>query len=366
MSRNGNHRARVPHVVWFPMAAICFLLLIVSGYVVAVWAFDWLLTLGVRGDYLALGAAGTLFFCLAVIYWRRMHLQGGALIFAGLAVVSTFAMVAATHFLLSDQQILDQRVVVALAACLLVLSLAALHGLRGWMTTYRTLRRRDAAAYLRRHPVETLFLLVSSNGDQAHMREGKLVITQSDARTHELSAESLDHTIEELAALRESQPPALHWNWEPILRAVKPHLGRTPRALRQIFLLGSRNSGESRSATFVPGSSQRLCDVKEILDHFLSRHEASSVRVELVTDLDFEGFSEVHDRLVHSILPELERNGVSSKRVLIDITGGQKLTAIPGALSALNDQAAFQYVQTNPPYAVQVYELRMEAPPRRL
>ena len=53
-----------------------------------------------------------------------------------------------------------------------------------------------------------------------------------------------------------------------------------------------------------------------------------------------------------------------ARNVLIDITGGPKPTALAGMLSALNDFAAVQYVQASPPYAVEVYQLRCERPPR--
>lgn len=366
MAARSAPRATILPVLSIPVAIVLLVLALASGHVLANWLVARLLDQEIPLERIGLVFLLAFIFCVALLFVRRLHWNASMVVVAGCAVITGNTLAIVAQRLFDSHPLFGPRLDVALSAALLVLCVLALQLVRPWMASYRSLRRRPAEIFLRRNPIEVLFIHVSSNGpESAAVRDGKLFIARRPSgEPHELSAESLDHTIKQLAELREAQPPVLRWSWEPILRAIAPHLNRSPRSLQQIYLLGSSPSGQPGTSTWVPGSSHDLCVCKDILDHFLSKHEASGVRIELVTDLDFGGFDDLHDRVMHAILPELERNGVPARNVLIDITGGPKPTALAGVLSAVNDFAAFQYVQASPPYTVEVYHLRCDRPPR--
>jgi hypothetical protein len=170
-----------------------------------------------------------------------------------------------------------------------------------------------------------------------------------------IDASSLEKAIDELTNLE--APPAgsqgLRWNWTPLLRALKPHLQRQPPELSFIILIASRQS------------TAQLNDAKAVLRHFLDRHGLSGTTLLHVVNQDFEKVEDVSSVMLHAVVRLLREQGIAPSQIAIDLTGGQKLTSVAAAISTLNHQSVLQYVQTNPPYEVDLYDLRFDHVPHR-
>jgi hypothetical protein len=61
-------------------------------------------------------------------------------------------------------------------------------------------------------------------------------------------------------------------------------------------------------------------------------------------------------------LEKLIQAGFNEQDIVIDITGGQKTTSIAGAVVTFNSQVTFQYVQTDDPYDVLIYDVVVRMP----
>ena len=67
--------------------------------------------------------------------------------------------------------------------------------------------------------------------------------------------------------------------------------------------------------------------------------------------------------MLREINTSLREQNLQPGQVLVDVTGGQKVTSIAGAVLTLNNELRFQYVQTNRPYHTLPYDLTRRAAP---
>lgn len=75
---------------------------------------------------------------------------------------------------------------------------------------------------------------------------------------------------------------------------------------------------------------------------------------------DFERFDDLSRAVLH-LLRVFKRQRVRDDQIMIDFTGGQKVTSVVAASVTFNRTIKAQYVQTNEPYAVISYDILMES-----
>ena len=73
---------------------------------------------------------------------------------------------------------------------------------------------------------------------------------------------------------------------------------------------------------------------------------------------DFEAFDDLSRALLHR-LRMFKRMEVNEKEIMIDFTGGQKVTSVVAAMVTINRRVKTQYVQTNRPWNVAGYDIQM-------
>jgi hypothetical protein len=167
----------------------------------------------------------------------------------------------------------------------------------------------------------------------------------------------LDADLTQLVELKETKNK--RWSWEMPLRAIRHHLGR----LESITVLASKES------------IQQVHWFRSLLKHYepLRRlavqtlvNEEGRVRliecptspVEEGKGWDFEEFDNLSRAVLH-LRDELKKRRIADKQIMIDFTGGQKVTSVVAAAVTFNRNIKAQYVQTNPKYDVISYDILM-------
>lgn len=144
------------------------------------------------------------------------------------------------------------------------------------------------------------------------------------------------------------------WKWEQPLRAINYHLQK----LKAVTVIASKESILQ---------AQRFADVltkyaklKEIdFKLLLNAGEQETRLAELTTQraasdgFDFEDFGQLSTAL-HRFLTQ---GNLRESDIMIDFTGGQKVTSVVAAALTFNREVRAQYVQTGPPWAVRSYTI---------
>ena len=136
------------------------------------------------------------------------------------------------------------------------------------------------------------------------------------------------------------------WNWQQMMRAIKPHIVDSEKRLLRLHLVGSTD-----------GSLQHLDSCKKWLKRYLPR-------VEITRDESGVNFGDFNAMVRHiqEIIDKQKKGGkgkvkFTDKDIVIDVTGGTTTASIAGASTTLNSGVTFQYVQTNPPHEVYAYDV---------
>lgn len=172
---------------------------------------------------------------------------------------------------------------------------------------------------------------------------------------------SFNTVIEDLKILEKGKEKGIRWSWEMPLRAMRHHLG----FLETVILICSKESfsqvplflrickryPEFGLVTFfVVGQNvyrtELICFSSSTLD--CSQHRG----------LDFESFDEL-SRTLWALLKEFKKRRFLEQDIMIDFTGGQKVTSVVAATMTYNRKIKAQYVQTNPPWAVLSYDVAL-------
>lgn len=155
----------------------------------------------------------------------------------------------------------------------------------------------------------------------------------------------------------------LWWNWEMMLRALAPHV----KKLRRVYLVGSADAQTAKGAQ--RGSAHDLETLRRLLAPYLvaaGKAAAFSGAANLIKPwpkpVNFEDFKEVHETL-EEIRDLLDQEEVEDHELCVDITGGQKPTSAAAGTFTLNKDVVLQYVQTNPPKAPQIHDVRLLSVP---
>lgn len=159
------------------------------------------------------------------------------------------------------------------------------------------------------------------------------------------------------ALVNQKEQTGLRWPWERPLRSIQHHLG----ALQTVTILCSDESirqvhwfGE------VVGHYDALRQVT--LRVFIHRpHDPPSfiacpTMQQTQGGWDFEHFDELSGA-VSSLLHDFHQQGIADDQIVIDFTGGQKVTSVVATAVTFNRPLKAQYVQTNFPHAVISYDI---------
>lgn len=171
----------------------------------------------------------------------------------------------------------------------------------------------------------------------------------------------LDRDILTMEELKQREPP-VKWSWEMPLRGIRHHLDRN--TLQTVTLICSPES--LLQAHLFLNVCRRYDPLKKVKFSLFARGKA---RPELVSasdpnvqkglrGWDFENFDELHHGL-SCLLEEFKNRKVADTEVMIDFTGGQKVTSLVAATMTFNRHIKSQYVQTNPDYDVLSYDVVM-------
>lgn len=221
-----------------------------------------------------------------------------------------------------------------------------------WLYSYRRdFERVRSLSQDRCTPHRSLVVLVSTPNPVPHEeRDGSLRLPAPDGREIRLPApdrqemlatDKLDHDIDRVLS-------GIRWNWQQLLRGVRPHAGMIER----VCLVGS--PGER-------GSFQHLDLCEKMLRRYLG---AEVVIARHHRKVDFEDFNGLV-RELRGIVTAEKRAGMTDEDIVIDITGGPKTASIAGSAITFSTEVTFQYVQTNTPFAVYAYDVDQQPLPER-
>ena len=145
------------------------------------------------------------------------------------------------------------------------------------------------------------------------------------------------------------------WRWEMPLRGIRTHLG----VLETVTLVCSRKSVEQKH--WFLEICNRYEQLKNVTFYLLVRGQpylvpASSEVLDSAKGFDFESFDELSDAM-WLLLKKLRKQKVSERDIMIDFTGGQKVTSVVAAAITFNREIRAQYVQTNHPWETLSYDV---------
>lgn len=165
-----------------------------------------------------------------------------------------------------------------------------------------------------------------------------------------------EQDLETLVAWKRDHP---YWPWEMPLRGIRHHLGR----LRTITVICSRES--IQQVHWFGEMLRRYPPLQSVAVRVLLRREIEQPILEdcpkeLIVEggWDFERFDDLSRAVLH-LLRGFRRQQASDDQIIIDFTGGQKVTSVVAAAMTFNRTLKDQYVQTNDPYAVISYDILM-------
>lgn len=149
------------------------------------------------------------------------------------------------------------------------------------------------------------------------------------------------------------------WQWEMPLRGIAHHLGK----LESVAVVVSTKSIDHAQwfLDWVRGYPE-LGYIKTVA--YLKQDDNPAV-VETIekgdtslTGWDFEAFDDLSQALLEKIVMFKEL-GVSESKIMIDFTGGQKVTSVVAAMITINRKVKTQYVQTEMPWRVVGYDIQI-------
>lgn len=132
--------------------------------------------------------------------------------------------------------------------------------------------------------------------------------------------------------------PFARWPWQQPLRLIRHHRHR----LQRIILIVS------------PEAKDQIPDFQRLVRPFL--HVGSRID-QLGDPLNLEEYNALEERIQEAVAMT-ERNAPQHD-ICIDITSGPKTWSVVAMLASLNTDILFSYVQSNPPYEVLVYDVKL-------
>ena len=201
---------------------------------------------------------------------------------------------------------------------------------------YRYLPLRSLYRIASQHTYSHLILIVSTPNVKPKFASNYSFPLTIDNLT--LAGQSLKEDIELLSANK------IRWNWQQLMRALLSQDRSQPQC---VYLLGSTNPHGA-------GSFEWLDHCKALIENYFKQVQIIKKEVS-----DFENLEELVE-LINSIIHEARNNAIDERKIIVDVTGGQKTASIAAALVTLHNRVTFQYVQTNDPYEVIAYNVKFE------
>lgn len=149
------------------------------------------------------------------------------------------------------------------------------------------------------------------------------------------------------------------WPWEQPLRAIHHHL--QCKTLKSITVIASNESilQAPRFAALLRAYPALMeVDCKIFLKKAKQQFQFAELRnaAPASEGCCFEDFTELSQAL-HSLLLLLSRQNLDESNIMIDFTGGKKVTSVVAAAMTFNRSVKAQYVQTEDPWEVLSYSV---------
>lgn len=166
---------------------------------------------------------------------------------------------------------------------------------------------------------------------------------------------SLDNDIKSMEELKEKK---LFWKWEMPLRGIRHHLGKlqsitivcSPESIKQVhWFCGILN-------LYAPlnGVKKWIYGVQDDRPSLAKCDEEDGLKK--LEGWDFENFDDL-SRALHLRMRMFLSEGVSEKDIMIDFTGGLKVTSAVAVAVTFNCKVEAQYVRTTKPCNVISYDV---------
>jgi len=165
---------------------------------------------------------------------------------------------------------------------------------------------------------------------------------------------SFEEDLKHLVDYKTTHP---YWRWEMPLRSVHHHIGKlktitmicSPESLRQVAQF------QIILKKYSPlGSVEIQVLVKQGTGTALKGPHDSTID-EADKGWDFDAFDDLSDALM-DLLKKFRHRGIPENEIMIDFTGGTKVTSVVAAAITFNRRIKAQYVQTNSPWDVLSYD----------
>lgn len=151
-----------------------------------------------------------------------------------------------------------------------------------------------------------------------------------------------------------------YWPWEMPLRAIREHLPMvktvtivcSDKSIIEVnqFLDICKKYAEFSDCSYyllIPGQRQLISAQKKVVCYKLG--------------WNFESFNELSDAM-WLLCKNFRKQGYAEKDIMIDFTGGQKVTSVVAAAITFNRKIKAQYVQTSDPWKVLSYDVIHASP----
>ncbi len=193
---------------------------------------------------------------------------------------------------------------------------------------------------LRPHKVLIMWLSTGPEGENIETGDDQTWVSWGNAPSAGPATRFQLGTDLETDAQSPGQPK---WNMWQLLRAARPHAPK----LEMLTLL------------VTPGSESRAAFASAMLQHYFKLSPSVLQTPVKVDEHHIQGQIDAVNRLI----AQAKENGHSESDILIDCTGGLKLSSIAAACATLNNPIALQYVNTDPADpSVKTYQLVYMAP----
>ena len=133
----------------------------------------------------------------------------------------------------------------------------------------------------------------------------------------------------------------LQTNWQMPVEAIKYHLPE----LKNLFVI---LSGKSKN---------QFNEFQHLVKRLFSGQEINIIPVGLDREIDFENIEDLNRILEEVYQLARDKYKAKDRDIIIDITGGQKLVSIIGAMQTLTHDREFQYISTTD-YTVKSFDIR--------
>lgn len=177
---------------------------------------------------------------------------------------------------------------------------------------------------------------------------------------------NLERDLLDLEAKKRGDPPK-RWSWEMPLRAIWHHLPETaPEKILKSVTVVCSDKSLGQAPFFFENVITKYPELHH-LDFFLLVSDKGCWRLVQV-DLDsfpslqsykapnFENCPALHS-CFHFLFKEFRRLQFQEHEVVVDFTGGQKVTSGVAMLMTFNRQIKAQYIQTEEPWSIQWFDI---------